>query len=1084
MSAPLLGVRVACFWLLPGVSEVWEAGPNMRRLCPLLVVTVMLAPADAAAASSCTSQASGVWHSAGTWDCGEVPDGQDGVQVIGSHVVTVSQAQEALTLSLTGGGEIEFAADPTLRVHGLTTVNNGTLDGTGLLDMDGGLLATAANFELRADARALLNGAGTIQNSAQIVVGGQAADADTSFVVNDKLTISPTAGSPFGGVFGSVLVTDLGEIESSKTGAFISPRLENDGLVETVGGTLDLARGEGTSDGRYLAGAGTRLIFTSGTHNIGDDAVLDGDGEIGVSFPTVNIAAGADVAPATLNVFGGGTLNILGTGTLTPERFRLANSVFNSTRDLTPSILDLPGPAEFRGDHTVTLAAGATLRTFPSGTPAPDGTTGVVTFKNGADITLREDATLAGGGFCVDTGSTFALRDGAKLTVSSGAGSSPFQCSGGLIDVPSGSEIEWQKAGGAFTGVLSNAGIVRTTNGAMQLLGGSAAPVHTGQFIADGPGTSIEFISGAFNISGRAGGTGTVRASFPTVSFTSTATIDPAVLTVDGGGTINVAGTSPLSLGVLNIHNGTLNSTRPIAPAALDLRIGELQGDHTMTVEPGATFTKTTGGLFTISGADLVLDAPASIHGGFFCVEDGGAMQLNAAFTIESTAAAHAFACASGALGVNAPNGRLFSEHAATTIGPPTTTSSDFTVPGQRSWVFENGLRVLDGTTTVEALGTFFGTVTLDGGVLTGGGSIGTTGGLSGNVVNNGGVVAPGSSPGTLTVANSFTQGDGGVLDIDVEGPGQGSGFDFLDVGSTATLDGDVRVIQGPGLDPAGGSAFQFLEAGSVQGTFDAVVDGELPGGKFFALDYPASPPGARLLVSSPESPSNLTPPAVTGTPAVGQTLTCDKGTWTPAGVALTVQWLRDGTPIAGQTGDQYLVTAADQGTQLACRVTATNATGSASATSDAVRVPAAVNPTPTATPTPTPAPSAPATTPAPTPRPTAEQRLAALPPDQVAGVLGLPSARRCISRRTLRLRIKRPQGITIRKAAVSLGRKALRVRKIRGRFTVLVDLRGLPKGRFTVRITVTTATGARITGARRYKTCARRERGSNRSPV
>jgi hypothetical protein len=42
-----------------------------------------------------------------------------------------------------------------------------------------------------------------------------------------------------------------------------------------------------------------------------------------------------------------------------------------------------------------------------------------------------------------------------------------------------------------------------------------------------------------------------------------------------------------------------------------------------------------------------------------------------------------------------------------------------------------------------------------------------------------------------------------------------------------------------------------------------------------------------------------------------------------------------------------------------------------------------------------------------------------------------------------------------------------------RRRFTATVDLRGLPKGRYTVKIVVTTTNGRTLTGIRVYHTCA-----------
>jgi hypothetical protein len=53
-----------------------------------------------------------------------------------------------------------------------------------------------------------------------------------------------------------------------------------------------------------------------------------------------------------------------------------------------------------------------------------------------------------------------------------------------------------------------------------------------------------------------------------------------------------------------------------------------------------------------------------------------------------------------------------------------------------------------------------------------------------------------------------------------------------------------------------------------------------------------------------------------------------------------------------------------------------------------------------------------------------------------------------------------------------------------RARITAPINLRGLPRGRYTVKITARTVLGRTISGSRRYRTCAPRRRGSNRSPV
>jgi hypothetical protein len=122
----------------------------------------------------------------------------------------------------------------------------------------------------------------------------------------------------------------------------------------------------------------------------------------------------------------------------------------------------------------------------------------------------------------------------------------------------------------------------------------------------------------------------------------------------------------------------------------------------------------------------------------------------------------------------------------------------------------------------------------------------------------------------------------------------------------------------------------------------------------------------------------------------------------------------------------------------------------------------AAPAPPPAPTPTPTPSPS-PTPTPTPSPQP---------PAPKLSDIVDLPSTRTCISRRKFTIMIRRPKGDAIKKAVVFVNGKKAKVRKGK-RFTAVVDLRGLPKGRFTVRIKVTTVKGHTIQGSRKYKTCA-----------
>ena len=88
-------------------------------------------------------------------------------------------------------------------------------------------------------------------------------------------------------------------------------------------------------------------------------------------------------------------------------------------------------------------------------------------------------------------------------------------------------------------------------------------------------------------------------------------------------------------------------------------------------------------------------------------------------------------------------------------------------------------------------------------------------------------------------------------------------------------------------------------------------------------------------------APTNSAAPTISGTPQVGQTLTASTGTWNSSTTpTYTYQWQRCDTAgnncaaISGATAQTYTVTNADVNKTLRVVVTATNSSGSGSATS------------------------------------------------------------------------------------------------------------------------------------------------------
>lgn len=87
----------------------------------------------------------------------------------------------------------------------------------------------------------------------------------------------------------------------------------------------------------------------------------------------------------------------------------------------------------------------------------------------------------------------------------------------------------------------------------------------------------------------------------------------------------------------------------------------------------------------------------------------------------------------------------------------------------------------------------------------------------------------------------------------------------------------------------------------------------------------------ARVVVLHPSTPEYAGDAEITGTLAVGDTLTADVGTWTntdTTDITTTVQWLRDGVAIEGATDLTYEIVTEDVDAMLSVRIRATAVAG------------------------------------------------------------------------------------------------------------------------------------------------------------
>ncbi len=125
------------------------------------------------------------------------------------------------------------------------------------------------------------------------------------------------------------------------------------------------------------------------------------------------------------------------------------------------------------------------------------------------------------------------------------------------------------------------------------------------------------------------------------------------------------------------------------------------------------------------------------------------------------------------------------------------------------------------------------------------------------------------------------------------------------------------------GVEVSGATTETFTVGSSARGL---VVTCRVTGSSTEGMKA-ASSKGLHIPGTKPEA---VELPSISGSAAVGLTLTCNRGIWNgkpPPSFAF--QWLQDGVPLAGATASSYVVAPSDAGHLLTCNVLASNAEGS-----------------------------------------------------------------------------------------------------------------------------------------------------------
>jgi hypothetical protein len=82
------------------------------------------------------------------------------------------------------------------------------------------------------------------------------------------------------------------------------------------------------------------------------------------------------------------------------------------------------------------------------------------------------------------------------------------------------------------------------------------------------------------------------------------------------------------------------------------------------------------------------------------------------------------------------------------------------------------------------------------------------------------------------------------------------------------------------------------------------------------------------IFSNPPIAPTAVDSPSILGSPNVGETLSCDPGTWLGPGIRFTYSWYRDLELVRSGAGGSYRLTAADRDATIDCVVQARNVSG------------------------------------------------------------------------------------------------------------------------------------------------------------
>jgi YD repeat-containing protein len=760
--------------------------------------------------------------------------------ILNGATLTTDDAVGLQNLTLDGG---TLTGSGTVTVGGMLSWLFGTMSGTGQTVANGGLQLNSGFGTMTLDGRTLVN------TSAATWVSGFMAVADGAVIDNqagatfDIQSDSSFSLSSIGGADAAFnndgTVTKSGGISNSDFGNVI---FNNTGTLDVQSATMTLDDG-GTGTGTFKAEAGATLAFGLGTYDLNTGSILTGAGTVDCTNGTVNLN-GADTTGIATIQLDGGTLNL---------------NIDVPLQNLTINSGSLTGTGNASVSGLLTWAGGTMSgsgQTVANGGLQLNSAFGTMTL-DGRTLVNTAAATWVSGFIAVANGAAIQNQAGATWDLQSDAG---FGLSAlGGADATFSNDGTFTKSGGTSTTTFSN--VIFNNTGTLDVQSGTVA--------LDDGGTS----SGAFTI--EAGAEIDAGVGLPYTLEAGASELGAGLLNITNGATLTAA--ADVGLQNLEISGGTLTGSGTVTVnGVLNWILGTMSGSGQTVVNAGLQLNSAFGTI-TLDGRTLVNTATATWASGFMAVADGAVIdnQAGATFDVQSDSGfflsaiggadatfnnAGTFMKSGGTGNTDVANvifnntGRVDVKSGTVTLEDGGTGSGSFAAEARATLAFGSGTYTLTANSSVVGSGTIgfvnggtalvggiygvngtteisSGTVnfgvsakttalTLDGGTLTGSGTVTVTGLLTwstGTMSGIGQTVASGGFQ--LTNGGSDLQLDGRTL-VNTATATWVSGF--MEVADGAVIDNqagatfDIQSDSGFSLSTIGGADATFNNAGTV----------------------------------------------------------------------------------------------------------------------------------------------------------------------------------------------------------------------------------------------------------------------------